>query len=94
MAATGCNFCGKVGSQPISNVRTTFYYDCLEVKNKKSNKNENQKITVKSQSSKGNQVCTFMGGFSPSFGQLTTNAKLVRYSILNFLVRDQIFTVS
>ncbi len=65
MAASGCNFCGKVGSQPISNDQTTFYYDCLEVKNKKSNKNENQKITVKNQSAKGNQVCTFMGGFSP-----------------------------
>jgi hypothetical protein len=46
MAARGCNFCGKVGSQPISNDRTTFNYDCLEVKNKKSNKNENQKKTA------------------------------------------------
>ncbi len=38
MAFNGCNFCGKVGIQPISNERTTFNYSCLEVKNKKSNK--------------------------------------------------------
>jgi hypothetical protein len=38
MAFSGCNFCGKVGIQPISNERTTFNYSCLEVKNKKSNK--------------------------------------------------------
>jgi hypothetical protein len=38
MALNGCNFCGKVGSQLISNERTTFNYSCLEVKNKKSNK--------------------------------------------------------
>jgi hypothetical protein len=57
MAASGCNFCGKVGMQPISNDRTTFNYDCLEVKNKKSDKNENQKKTAKNQSAKGNQVC-------------------------------------
>jgi hypothetical protein len=56
MAASGCNFCGKVGTQPISNDRTTFNYDCLEVKNKKSSKTENQKKTVKNQSAKGNQV--------------------------------------
>jgi hypothetical protein len=58
MATSGCNFCGKVGMQPISNDLTTFNYDCLEVKNKKSNKNENQKKNAKNQSSKGNQVCT------------------------------------
>ena len=56
MAASGCNFCGKVGTQPISNDRTTFNYDCLKVKNKKSNKTENQKKTAKNQSAKGNQV--------------------------------------
>jgi hypothetical protein len=38
MAFNDCNFCGKVGIQPISNKRTTFNYSCLEVKNKKSNK--------------------------------------------------------
>jgi hypothetical protein len=58
MAASGCNFCGKVGMQPISNDQTTFNYDCLEVRSKKSNKNENQKKTVKNQSAKGNQVCS------------------------------------
>jgi hypothetical protein len=40
MALNGCNFCGKVGIQPISNERTTFNYSCLEVKNKKSNKTD------------------------------------------------------
>jgi hypothetical protein len=56
MAASGCNFCGKVGTEPISNDRTTFNYDCLEVKSKKSSKTENQKKTVKNQSAKGYQV--------------------------------------
>jgi hypothetical protein len=56
MAASGCNLCGKVGTEPISNDRKTFNYDCLEVKNKKSNKTENQKKTAKNQSAKGNQV--------------------------------------
>jgi hypothetical protein len=40
MAFNGCNFCGKVGIQPISNERTTFNYSCLEVKNKNSNKKD------------------------------------------------------
>jgi len=56
MAANGCNFCGKVGIQPISNKRTTFNYDCLEVKNKKSNKTENQKKNEKYQSSENCKV--------------------------------------
>ena len=56
MAANGCNFCGKVGIQPISNEQTTFNYDCLEVKNKKSNKTENQKKTEKCQSSENCKV--------------------------------------
>ena len=59
MAANGCNFCGKVGIQPISNEPTTFNYDCLEVKNKKSNKNENQKKTEKCQSP-GNCKVTYL----------------------------------
>jgi hypothetical protein len=49
MALNGCNFCGKVGIQPISHERTTFNYSCLEVKNKKSNKSNN---TDKQRSSK------------------------------------------
>jgi hypothetical protein len=56
MATSSCNFCGKVGMEPISNDRTTFNHDCLKVKNKKSDKNENQKKTAKNQSAKGNQV--------------------------------------
>jgi hypothetical protein len=85
MATSGCNFCGKVGTQPISNDRTTFNYDCLEVKNKKSNKTENQEKTAKNQSAKGNQVyrskycylCVFLYG-----NQLTGNLKLVYYITL------------
>jgi hypothetical protein len=38
MAPSNCNFCDKVGSQPISNDRTTFNYSCLEVKKKVKNK--------------------------------------------------------
>jgi hypothetical protein len=38
MASNGCNFCTKVGSQPISNDRTSFNYSCLEVKKKDKNK--------------------------------------------------------
>jgi hypothetical protein len=39
MATRGCNFCGKVGIQPIRNEQTGFNYSCLEVK-KKEEKNE------------------------------------------------------
>jgi hypothetical protein len=35
MASRGCNFCGKVGSQSISNDRTSLNYSCLEVKKRK-----------------------------------------------------------
>jgi hypothetical protein len=38
MASKGCNFCGKVGCQPITNVRTSFNYSCLEVKKKDDKK--------------------------------------------------------
>ena len=38
MASSNCNFCSKVGSQPISNDRTTFNYTCLEVKKKEKRK--------------------------------------------------------
>ncbi len=41
MASNGCNFCSKVGSQPISNNQTTFNYSCLEVKKKDKNKKRN-----------------------------------------------------
>jgi hypothetical protein len=34
MASNNCCFCGIVGSQPISNERTSFNYSCLEVKKK------------------------------------------------------------
>jgi hypothetical protein len=34
MASKGCNFCGIVGSQPLSNELTSFNYSCLEVKKK------------------------------------------------------------
>ncbi len=44
MASLGCNFCGMVGSQPISNERTTFNYSCLEVK-KKDAKRKKKKVT-------------------------------------------------
>jgi hypothetical protein len=42
MASKGCNFCGKVGTQPITNDRTSFNYSCLEVKKK-----DNKKLTKK-----------------------------------------------
>jgi hypothetical protein len=45
MAASGCNFCDRVGIQPISNDRATFNYACLEVRNK-----------TETPSAKGNQV--------------------------------------
>jgi hypothetical protein len=35
MASNKCNFCDKVGSQPITNHQTIFNYSCLEVKKKK-----------------------------------------------------------
>ena len=38
MASSNCNFCSKVGSQPISNDRTSFNYSCLEVKKKEKRK--------------------------------------------------------
>ncbi len=38
VASKGCNFCGKVGMEPISNERTTFNYSCLEVKKKRDYK--------------------------------------------------------
>jgi hypothetical protein len=41
VTSNGCNFCGKVGSQQISNDRNSFNYSCLEVK-KKDEKKENQ----------------------------------------------------
>jgi hypothetical protein len=53
MALNGCNFCGKVGSQLISNERTTFNYSCLEVKNKnlsKANKADKQRSSKKEKS--------------------------------------------
>jgi hypothetical protein len=53
MALNGCNFCGKVGIQPISNERTTFNYSCLEVKNKnlnKANKADKQRSSKKEKS--------------------------------------------
>jgi hypothetical protein len=61
MALNGCNFCGKVGIQPISNERKTFNYSCLEVKNKKSNKTnkadkQRSSKKVKSQSQEEIQV--------------------------------------
>ncbi len=34
MASEGCNFCSQVGSQPITNDRTSFKYSCLEVQKK------------------------------------------------------------
>jgi hypothetical protein len=42
MASKGCNFCDKVGTQPITNDRTSFNYSCLEVKKK-----DNKKLTKK-----------------------------------------------
>jgi hypothetical protein len=42
MALEGCNFCGTVGSQPISNELTSFNYSCLEVK-KKDEKSKKKK---------------------------------------------------
>ena len=53
MALNGCNFCEKVGSQLISNERTTFNYSCLEVKNKnlsKANKADKQRSSKKEKS--------------------------------------------
>ncbi len=44
MASRGCNFCSKVGSQPISNDRASFNYSCLEVK-KKDAKRKKKKVT-------------------------------------------------
>jgi hypothetical protein len=42
MASKHCCFCGTVGSQPISNERTSFNYSCLEVK-KKDEKSKKKK---------------------------------------------------
>jgi hypothetical protein len=50
MAASGCKFCDKVGTQPIKTDQTTFNYPCLDVKKKKKNQN------TKSSSANGNQV--------------------------------------
>jgi hypothetical protein len=36
MASNNCCFCGIIGSQPISNERTSFNYSCLEVKKKEA----------------------------------------------------------
>jgi hypothetical protein len=38
MASKECNFCYKVGSQPISNNQARFNSSCLEVKKKVKNK--------------------------------------------------------
>jgi hypothetical protein len=57
MAVNGCNFCGKVGTQPITNSLKDFDYSCLEVKNKKSNKRINQNQNEKHQSAAKCQVC-------------------------------------
>ncbi len=49
MASKGCNFCGKVGSQPITNDLTNFNYSCLEVKKKDEKKiTKKEKATVAS----------------------------------------------
>ncbi len=49
MASKGCNFCGKVGSQQITNDRTSFNYSCLEVKKKDDKKlTKKKKATVPS----------------------------------------------
>ena len=51
MASKGCNFCYKVGSQPISNNQDSFNYRCLEVKKKVKNKKG------KGPTNPTNQVC-------------------------------------
>jgi hypothetical protein len=49
MASKGCNFCDKVGTQPITNDRTSFNYSCLEVKKKDDTKlTKKKKATVPS----------------------------------------------
>ena len=49
MASKGCNFCGKVGTQPITNDRTSFNQSCIEVKKKDDKKfNKKKKATVPS----------------------------------------------
>ncbi len=49
MASKGCNFCDKVGTQPITNDRTSFNYSCLKVKKKDDKKfNKKKKATVPS----------------------------------------------
>jgi hypothetical protein len=51
MASKGCNFCDKVGSQPITNDRTSFNYSCLEVKKK-----DNKKLTKKKKATVPSEV--------------------------------------
>jgi hypothetical protein len=47
MPTKGCNFCGKVGSKPITNDRTSCNYSCLEVKKKDDKKfTKKKKATV------------------------------------------------
>ena len=43
MATKGCNFCGKVGIQPIKNERTSFNYSSLEVRKKEEKKSKTLK---------------------------------------------------
>jgi hypothetical protein len=43
MASINCCFCGIVGSQPISNERTSFNYSCLEVKKKEAKSSTKRK---------------------------------------------------
>jgi hypothetical protein len=43
MAKKGCNFCGKVGIQPIKNERTSFNYSSLEVRKKEERKSKTLK---------------------------------------------------
>jgi hypothetical protein len=44
MTSNYCTFCGKVGSQLISNDRKGFFYSCLEVKKKDGKKVDQRKI--------------------------------------------------
>ncbi len=85
MASNGCNFCGKVGIQPISNERTTFNYSCLEVKNKKSNKadkadQQRSSIKVKSPFQEEFQVKNEMR-------ELGSEGKDIMHNVLSFFFK-------